>query len=263
MMRLCVLATATLACVVTAASCRGEQVLWERRGDGYAFQGVLIDAEQPDHETIEAVARSRLREFRDSDFVVVRIYPRTDEIPGPRLPLHRTFSMWRAAYERYAGLEPRFAEAVSVGENAILRWRGVSGEQQRVTLRGDDPLTLKLEHRSAEILHFGRVESPEYGLHVFVKVDGELDVALGGEILGALRRRLPTRMTVFIREDSWFIDGSFPYGLPFEAPGAPPSVEAWERSVTVICYDYGGEQPCESRRGSPDVDRGFSAPSYR
>jgi hypothetical protein len=110
----------------------------------------------------------------------------------------------------------------------------LDGKLEHHVLRGDDILALA-DVSDSLILHVNVERGPQGGLGVFVKTSGHLQRDLGGKIVHAVTTRLGlTPRTVYIRNDVFFVERTFPMRFPFTSEDMP-SVEAHRGTVTLVC----------------------------
>ena len=133
---------------------------------------------------------------------------------------------------------------IAVGPDAVLRIHEASGRIRRSIIKGADPLSFDMEGDHFEILYFA-FSAPGPYISQRVDVYAQAAVPLTPEKGLKLMRRLEPMLTgfdvtVFVRNDSWFIyEPTYPFLNPFVETGNPPTVEQYRGRMTLRCGHWG------------------------
>jgi hypothetical protein len=171
------------------------------------------------------------------------------------LSAHPTYDTWRRAFERIRVATIPVAEMVSVGDSAVLLFRGPDQQVSRRVLRGADPTEIDLPEGAVHITHLGlmatRARSAEYRVQVFGWTDARLTAQFGAEVFTVLVRQLGSnRIDLSLRADPWFIDDPAYPVWPLVNVG-PPMREEFITSPTLTCGRGQKDVRCELIKAHP------------
>lgn len=230
-------------------SANAEQIRAEQRGAGVLERTILVPPQQFTRAWAEQASRTFLAANKGSFRVLkLSIFVRGQDRWWATGIGHTeiTYAKWEYYYRNYASEPLPMAEAIAIGDSAVLRFRDENDKVERVVLSGADPLVLDVEGTRFEILHlrFRTVPKVRLGQEVeplgarfFIRTDGKLTNELGIKATRILADRVRLQNVIAdFRNDAWFItDGSFPLVYPFEPWATPPSFEDYYRSVSMLC----------------------------
>ena len=196
-------------------------------------------------ETFEAddLARRCLSEVRKVPKVgFLQVVFRATGPPPPK-HAHIEYSDWLTTRSRFLETLTGEAECTSVNGNTVLRIRQVDGQIARMVLAGTDPLMVRIDDRSYEIIHVALNPRssfivPRADLYVVSSNDGEMRQDDGLFLLKRFETHLSSReVSVHFRQDPFFVyDPKFPYISPFEAQDVvPPTESEYAQRPTMRC----------------------------
>jgi hypothetical protein len=238
-----------LVIVFSEMPAEAQQLLLDETYGTAVHRAILLPREEFSRKKVEALSLSFLKTHPDA--VLVKYQVATEKYqayPLPKSPM-ATFESWLRGFQRVKALDWCMAETLSIGDSAVMRFRGEKGEIERVILKGHDPLLLQIGAARYEILHIDLARGPSGHLanvRVFVRGSKRPSVRRGEEVVRTLARQLPfQRMTVKLRCDPWFAtDNGFPDYHPFSHEGLPPTEEKYNSSPTVYCGVNSGQITC-------------------
>jgi hypothetical protein len=189
----------------------------------------------PAEFTQEAIGRLFRKIFQEHvgeatilDFFV---YPDRDSaLSNCKCQTDMNYTAWRRQFEDLRDHVPAVAELTVIGRSATMRFRDHSGKIARTVLDGADPLLVKANACSGEILYTHPTQGrrkpkpDETGIVFFVRSQGAATMSCAKALTNTLAERLNVKnIILFLRSDVWFIsEDYFPIIYPFELLSVPP-----------------------------------------
>jgi hypothetical protein len=241
-----------------------EHVHSDVKDNRYWFQTVIVPPEDFTLPQIERRTRDFInRAMRGRGLVVFSVYTDVQDAAMAMTATRGSYRQWKLYYDAVSSRPLRAAEAIAIGEDAVLRVRQADGTVLRQVLAGKDPLQFKIDGAAFEILivqprvgtRFDRCEpGPSVSPLVEAKTNVPLSASLCIRAAARVAELLKTRkLFVGFRNDHWFISSAdFPVRYPFSAEEPPPSEEEYYRTVTFSCGVLCQEEPhCTQIQGPP------------
>jgi hypothetical protein len=158
-----------------------------------------------------------------------------------KLSDHISYDTWRRSYDHLKDLRP-VARMISISDSSILLFRGADGAVTRRVLSGKNPLDVTVDGgKEVHLLDLAptlrNYQSSEYRINVFAWTPEALTEDLGLRVIADLKPKLPfPEISLFVRNDPWFIDDTvFPAFPPFVPEFAPPAKAQYIVSPTLVC----------------------------
>lgn len=238
-----------LVVLFSVMSADAQQVILDESYGTAVHRAILLPREEFSRKKAEALSRSFLK--AQPDALLVKYQIATEKYQAylvPKSPM-ATFEGWLRRFQRLNSLDWCMAEMLSIAGSAVVRFRGETGETERIILKGNDPLLLEIGPARYEILHVDLARGPSgylANVRVFVRASKKPDVRAGEEVVRMLAQQLPfQRMTVNLRSDPWFAtDDGFPDYHPFSHERQPPTESEYNSSPTVYCGLHSGRISC-------------------
>lgn len=209
------------------------------------LRGVItVPADRLSPALMDDIGRAALVQAHGRQLVYAELYPE-DAFPPPHYLMlsHSGYEWWRLNYER-TKRHPA-GRMISLRGNAIAEFTNGSGEVTRHILAGSDPLNVSVAEGNFTLLQFTFRPVPlarENGLaaetvDIYATTEVPLCTSGGIALLKALHSLVPIDgITLFIRNDTWFLDHSdYPVEHPFQPRRPPPTKDEFLRSLTLEC----------------------------
>jgi hypothetical protein len=181
------------------------------------------------------LAQAELRRKPPVNFIHVYMFGPTG---GPLLPKpdHYNYVSWRQINEHYLRSRMEIGELIAVGANAVLRFRDAQGQITKRIIRGRDPLQIRIDGESFEIVHISSAEVGKFP-EIYLRTSSTLSAEKGSDVLHGIERMLPDfHVSIYLRNDGLFIyEPKFPYLNPFQDEPTIPSEEEYRRTKTLEC----------------------------
>ena len=234
---------AFLFCATAPLMFPADRILEDETTPTLVFRKIAV----PSEVFSQQYAMQRARQFlaENAHLKMIRLTLVPDEKPATysqagcdHCPAYR---FWRAQWDLVSAVIFPLAELMSIDGKPVLRYRDKDGVVSAFVLQGSDPRPLRVGVYQGRIVHLamhGRTDTPLPRLYVVGS----------GTILSkdaaAYAKDLASRLNVSesrieFRADPWFINEIWtPFFPLFDAPGSPPTEEAFKRTKSAYCFYF-------------------------
>ncbi len=254
-----------LAVFARPAPAQEPKVLWDMGDRTLMRRSVLIAPDQFSVGRAEHISRAFLAANRER-YRLLQLSIFTDELDARRTGSGKgstdvSYEGWRQLYELYGRRPQPMAETIVTQRGAVMRWRDAVGHVGRVVLKGQDPLVVRLDGSTFEILELAvsrgeddYMYSPLAPTRVYLAVRTRapgLERARKYTLLLAKQWGL-AHVSASFRQDSWFITNErFPLVYRFEETMPPPTEAEYRASATNSCLLASGRIHCDCQGRCP------------
>lgn len=247
-----------------ATAGQAPRIVLDERDTKVAERAVLISPDEFSPRRVEAISRDFLKAEQDK-FAIRKLSIFVDEHDARRTVFGKsttdvTYAGWRQDYEAYGKEALPMAQTIAIRGDAVLRWRDAGGRIGRKVLAGSDPLLIRLQGHTFEILELAMWKLRPY---VFPQPTDPMWVSAAVQTpptsLSRLRafaalllkRFERSEMSISFRNDTWFLTNeAFPVVYRFGQALNPPTEREYRRAFSGHCYIRGGRTSCDVR-GEP------------
>jgi hypothetical protein len=235
------------------------KVIDSRVGSSYLRQYLLVPQDQLTFEWAQEKSLAMLKADQKHRVRLVRFCADRADCEMPDRPTHLGYDgiVKLAALVDASGPLP-FGELISIGGDAVLRFRHGRGDYRQKVLHGRNPVIIQEKGITGRILHFEywaplvgdrpATGSDEF-LDVFCQVEGALNQEFARAAFKAISALLANEiLTVFFRTDGRFVlEDHYPLTSPFrDEPPLPPR-SVYERGDHLYCHEEQGRIVCAGR----------------
>lgn len=238
-----------------SSAAQGTLPIWSESDDLYSIERYETSSKEFSIDLVRNLAKSGIARFGSKKFWHIQVLvpssaPCALDVKGYHIP----YLLWSRMHDLCRASDVLIADVIGLG-GVVIRYRGRDRVPITERIGGPDPLSVMAEGEVISMLHFAyfrhRTNREIRPIGVFGTIssidqlDGKSD-----RVFTAIRSLFPsfTRMSLYLREDPWFIDEpAFPFLFPFAGSVPPPAHAEYSRSRTFYCYESGGKVSCNVR----------------
>ncbi len=252
----------TSTAVATSAQPDPEQVYLEFGGVSLFERAIIVPIlSQASAETLSRdFLRSQLGRVKIAKFVVATdLVNAAAQVAGQgRLDVPYVAWKWNRDQELKRNKLGPVAETIMIGSSAVMRWRDSAGGIARLILANSDPLSLRIDGATVEIMHLrmgksGPVRREEipgepYVINYYARTEAAINVGFARRVAEHIADYVGLRqLTLELRADGLFHSTWFPNVYRFGPILPVPVREEYLGRPAAFCSYIGGEYRCRTQ----------------